>query len=315
MKQSDIIVIIRSVNERTESLCKKLLIHQVKEANIFVVNETPFAASLHKSFEIGLNQNKLWTLCIDADVLINEEVIQNFITTAVSLDKGVFEVQGLIFDKFFSVWKPAGIHLYRTSLLDKAISFIPDEGTSLRPESYVLNKMAEAGYPWVQTDIKVGVHDFEQYYVDIFRKCFLHAHKHSYLIPLLEPLWKEKSVLDKDFEVALMGLRSGKIYGEKVFVDKNFLNEEALEIFHIKGIQEKKNLPNSTSFNFQRIIDNNYMDICQEKIFPKNSWNSIAYNNKTVKKFNPVHSILFRIGHFMEINGRRIKEFIPISHH
>jgi hypothetical protein len=65
----------------------------------------------------------------------------------------------------------------------------------------------------------VGIHDFEQYFLDIFRKCFIHAHKHLDLTELFLSFWREKAVNDMDYEVALHGFASGVDHYGEISID------------------------------------------------------------------------------------------------
>ena len=315
----NVTLIIRSVGERTEQACFNLLKNVFDEAQIVIVRETPFSESIRKSFKIAMDRALPWTLCIDADVLVDIEQLPNLIQKALQTDEHVFQVQGLVLDKFIPVIRPAGNHLYRTSLLEKAMPFIPEEGTSLRPETDMLNEMAKQGYPWLQCDVLVGIHDFEQYYEDIYRKCFLQAHKHAYLIPLIETYWIEKSKYDQDFRVALLALRSGKVYGEKIFIDKEFLKEEAIDVLSIRHIQEKTG--NCGFDNISHIVyeyrNSDFLKKNQENIFTKRNWNSLKVFTKTseVKRRKPliiriIRFALYHFGLYIEQVGIRIKNIL-----
>jgi hypothetical protein len=102
---------------------------------------------------------------------------------------------------------PAGNHLYRTSLLNKARKVVPFDGRSLRPETYVIKEMAKEGYPWIQTEDVIGLHDYEQYYRDIVRKMFVRARKHARFMPVLAQFYRRMSSLDNDYGVGLWGMQ------------------------------------------------------------------------------------------------------------
>ena len=202
-------VVIRSAGERTEAVCHDLLAQQVPEENIVAVSNAPFSATLADSYRAGIERGLPWTLCIDADVLVGPGVVWQLLEAAAKADDAVCELQGLVLDKFFGVRRPAGNHLYRTSLLSKALALIPPEGKDIRPEHHTLNKMMGAGHPWVETPLVVGLHDFEQYYRDIFRKCYVHACKFDTLMHLLVEYWRRMARQDDDYRVALGGLAAG----------------------------------------------------------------------------------------------------------
>lgn len=239
----NVTIVIRSVGERTKAACYHLLAQQIPMQNIVVVQESPFTAAIARTFEIGLERGLPWTLCIDADVLVRPEAVIELLSIAQQTDENVFEIQGNVLDKFFCMLRPAGNHLYRTNLLAEGLKHIPAEGVSLRPETYLLRQMAAQGYPWIQEDLAVGLHDYEQYYRDVYRKAFLHAAKHGRYIPYLATLWERLAGKDADYQVALWGLYAGLITDESVTVDSRLFSQKNVDaLLQNRGWQEKSAL-------------------------------------------------------------------------
>ena len=214
-------IIIRSVGERTEALCKKLLLEQgVNKNAIYIINETPFSKAMRVGFEIGLAENRPWTFCVDADLLLRPGSVLKMIQHAEKQSFNVCEIQGFVIDKYFGGARKGGVHLYRTSLLEKVITEIPSEGVNIRPETHALNAMQKKGYPWHTVEVLVGLHDFEQSYEDVFRKCFVQAHKHLNYSEFFIPFWRSQSLLDKDYQIALAGFGEGIKHFGDVRIDK-----------------------------------------------------------------------------------------------
>lgn len=252
-------VVIRSVGERTEALCHRLLAQQVPEQSIVMVRESPFTTAIAKTFQVGQDQDRPWTLVIDADTLVRRNALVKLFSIAQRADDHVFEIQAQILDKFFKIPKPAGNHLYRTALLDQALDLIPSSEESLRPETFVIKAMAARGYPWIQVDWIVGLHDYEQYCVDIYRKAFTHAHKHRRYATYFEKLWQPEMALDTDYKVALYGLHDGLSYDKRVEIDiRIFESLEVSKRLSSRGILEKSALPltGSAITKIDHIIDN-----------------------------------------------------------
>jgi hypothetical protein len=234
----NVVVVIRSVKERTEELCKSLMIQQgVPEEQVHVLNVSPFSAAVKKSFEIGMASGKKWTLCNDADVLLRAGAIQTMLQLADEQPGNVCEVQSYVLDKFFGGQRKGGVHIYRSEFLPMALECIPAEGVNIRPEHHTLKMMQERGYPWVNLDYVVGVHDFEQDYEDIFRKCFVQAHKHQHYTKMFVGVWREKAAEDMDYRVALKGYARGLEHFGEVYIDNR--QQEILKAFEELGIKEK----------------------------------------------------------------------------
>lgn len=215
----DLTLIIRHAHERTLTACYELLAQQVPEEQIFKVSEVPFSATLRESLKLGLEQNRKWTLCIDADVLIDWEGINALMQKVETESDDLIEGQGYCIDKFFFGHKAAGNHLYRTENLEYAIQNIPDEGTSLRPETDMLESLNDKGLFWKQYDITIGLHDFEQNYKDIFAKKYLQAFKHEHKLSQFVREYRRWAKTDPDYRVALWGLAAGMVSSNHAYVD------------------------------------------------------------------------------------------------
>lgn len=246
MKIKNLTVVIRAAGERTLDLCHSLVSKQVEEQNIFIIEEKPFSKAVFKNFEIGYENGHKYTLSIDADTLIYKDSIQLQLNNFDKLDENYFVYKGLVFDKFFNSYRGAGIHLYRTSLLAKAIDFIPKEGTSHRPESHTYREMQKLGFHTYQDTWAVGIHDDEQYYEDIYRKFFLHAHKHK--INDIISNWDKDWINNPDFKMALKGLSDGLMYDKTVYVNKDFFSRHYLNVQdQFKIVEKTKKInPNTT---------------------------------------------------------------------
>lgn len=237
----DVTVVIRSVKERTEKLCRKLLLDQgIREEDLNIVREVPFSASLKKSYTIGIEKGKKWTLCVDADILARTGSVQKLVKHAESQKKNVCEVQGYVFDKFFGGVRRGGFHLYRTSLLPKVLECIPPEGVDIRPESHTLVEMTKKGYPRAVVPCVVGTHDDEQYNFDIYRKAFVQAVKHLDRADLLISHWKKYSDKDQDFEVALTAFSDSIRNTDPLYINSNL--QLYRKKFEESGFKEKEEL-------------------------------------------------------------------------
>ena len=300
--KEDFTVIVRSSEERTTNLCKDLLEKYFEKSSVFLVKEKPFTESIKESFRVGIEKGRKWTFCVDADVLIDPTNLDNAVMKLAGLHPKAFVMQALVMDKFFGVYRPAGNHFYRTSLLPEALRYIDQYEESLRPESDLINHMMRLGLPWVQIENVLGTHDFEQYYKDIFRKCHLQAHKHRHLFYLLAKRWKNLAVRDKDFQIAYWGLYTGLAHMESVKVDRDIVNNEFEELKELKGINEKLEL----SIENIILLDHDTADEdLQELIFPKVRWNTTnEYKPERFKK------IVFHLGYLIEILGKKIKKFV-----
>jgi hypothetical protein len=225
----DTTVVLRNCGERTIAEAARLIAPLVPADAFHRVSAVPFSKCLHESLRIGLEQHRPWTLCIDADVLVEARGIVNLREAALAAPTCVVELQGVVFDKFFNIERPAGNHLYRTSLLERMMAAIPPEGTSLRPETDAMNVLRSQGHPWLQTRDLVGLHDFEQYYRDIYRKCFVQAHKHREFLEYPKQYWLAMESADPDFLLATLAIADGVKAARAPAISKEFMDPTAIE--------------------------------------------------------------------------------------
>ncbi len=210
----DVLAIIRSAGERTEEVCRALVAEQVPEKNIITITDKPFSATLKKSFEAAIDFNLPWTVCFDADVLISRDAMAHVTKEAGAFGEKTFGASFSMVDRFYGGRKSALPHLYRTSLLKKAMSYFEASRTALRPETEIKSAMEAAGHPMRYSRGMCGLHDFEQFYVDIFRKTATRAQKSKKDVPGLLA-FAEKNSREGDFRVATWGLKFGMCLSEK----------------------------------------------------------------------------------------------------
>lgn len=252
-----LIVVIRSAGERTEQLCKNLLLRVVNEAQIVVIREVPFEGALRKSFQIGLTSGAKWLLVIDADLLVLPESVEQIVSEADSEPEETFHLQGIIYDKFFLDYRKAGPRLYRVKSLNTVMNMIPADGKEIRPEFHTIKSMELEGYKSKSSEVVFGVHDYEQFYFDIYRKCVVHTFKHKSEIDLLVKKWVSR-IDDLDYKIALVACLEAFTAYETVSIDKRLFEVGWKQLKERLGIIEK-----NADFNLNQ-VENNLKAILDE---------------------------------------------------
>lgn len=246
----DVSIIVRECGERTADACVGLITELFGEVP-HRVSGRPFQATLRQSLELGLRLGRAWTLCIDADVLVLP-AIRDFLEQARHLPPATFEAQALVLDKLLTIRRPAGNHLYRTALIERALPLIPD-ARSMRPESDMILAMAALGYSNHQSALVVGLHDFEQSFQDIYKKAFLHGHKHDYLIPQFQPIWEMLGKTDEDFRIALVALDGTRRQAQMPEICRDYRDAESLAALAGLGLLPKAPLDRIVAADVRRI--------------------------------------------------------------
>jgi hypothetical protein len=242
MSTSDVTVVIRAAGERTEQLCKHIVEAQVLPEHIHIVKERPFTQAVKKTFEIGLENSRSWTLAIDADVLISPDTITSMINSAESLGEHLYVYQGFVVDKIFGRARAGGPHLYNTKHLSKALSVLSGNPSTFRPESDTYAALAEEGYLKYGDNKIYGVHDYFQYHRDLYRKAFFHSKKHfkpHYTHNFIEH-WKAHKSNDADYLTILHGWFEGVLTNDLIQNDISFFEQITTRKLPILNIDEKK---------------------------------------------------------------------------
>lgn len=243
----DFIVVVRSAGERSLGLSVGILHDQVGRDRVFVVDERPFERALRVTYEIGLAQRRRWTVTLDADVLCRDGAIVELVAEAGRLPGHYVQVEGRILDKITGLFRQAGHRVYRTSALETALQHVPAPGTVLRPEYETLLALHARGYASRRVSTIAGLHDFEQYYRDIYRKAFVHARKSLGWIPRIVERCLRYAGSDRDFEVVLKGLCDGLTSRDAVAIDTRRFEGLSEAWMTEVGLEEKPPVPQDAS--------------------------------------------------------------------
>ncbi len=105
--------------------------------------------------------------------------------------------------------RKAGIHIYNQSYLDLLINPNRKYSNDDRPETKINLQMKKEGHPILFSNIVAGLHDFEQYYKDLWLKGYVFSGKSQYWVNKCIARWREKSKTDLDYLALLAGYNSG----------------------------------------------------------------------------------------------------------
>jgi len=226
-------IIIRTCGERTTQKCIDLA---KKQGNAHIISEKPFSESIKKTYLKAIELNKKWIPVIDADVLLYDDVLQKAIDELNGLSFDIFCLDGKTDDKIFNCPRRAGIHIYKTSLLETALQYI--DQNHIKPESNVRREMEKRGHITYTGKIIFGKHDYEQYYADLWRKSVCQSQKLAKMIKKknIKQYWQKMAKIDTDFKVILAGYKYGKSLLSEVRIDadETYNAKENLKKMNIK---------------------------------------------------------------------------------
>lgn len=248
----DCLIIIRASSERTTSISKILIEKQgINENQIISISEVPFSKAVVRTFKEGINGNYKWTLGLDADILYRKDHLIRQVRFADTLPDNYFMVQGMVLDKIQMIKRSGGGHLYRTSLIPKALENFEHISDLDRPEATLNHKMKSLGFPYYNWDKLLSLHDYEQYHVDLFRKGYAQAIKHYSTSIKLSKLWAQLMAKDDDYLMIYLGFIAGANYKKKMGIEE--LNALASSTLQSLGIKEKEAL--TSTLDIEKIID------------------------------------------------------------
>lgn len=244
ISKKSIIVTIRSSDERTEQACiQSILDEGVTRDQIHVVKEAPFKKALENCFKVASESGKKWLLTLDADMILLPGTLEKFYQEAVKMPQHFIQIQAKILDKFYGKIRKGGPRFYRVQHVCKALTLSHSIRDHIRPESNILNKMGEIGYPSRYISPVIALHDFEQYYADVYRKACVHAVKHMSIIPIILEEAVAYKDYDNDYRVILKGIYDSLSIGMDAKIDKRIYIKQAKEALSELELKEKTDVP------------------------------------------------------------------------
>jgi hypothetical protein len=196
----EVVTVIRTNGERTAAACewyaKRLF------ANVQPIRVAPFAEAVRECFRIGIASRADWLVTIDADLLVLDGAL-NLLRVAKRTTG--WQVLGRVRDRLYGGIRRGGVRVYRVATLDRVLPLVRDD--AIRPEGDLAGIVP--GVEMVET--VTALHDYEQWYADLYRKGAAHRIKH--------PNWnveRWRKSEDRDLRVAYAGwIGSPMPYREK----------------------------------------------------------------------------------------------------
>ena len=231
-------IIVRAAGERTESECIALAQLQ---GEVIVVRKRPFGEAVRETYRIGSKMTQKWIPVIDADVLLHPGILREALKWLGEHKGKIFCLDGRTEDKITCRTRRAGIHIYNRKHLLKAVKYVDDK--HIKPESHARKQMAKLGFKTVAPRIIFGLHDYEQFYCDLWRKAVTQTRKLAKMIKKknLVSKWKRKLKKDDDYRVILEAHRHGIKYTGQIIIDKA-VDYNAVSAIKLLGYREKKPL-------------------------------------------------------------------------
>jgi hypothetical protein len=239
---ADFTVVIRAAGERTVEACRHRALEEFPEDAVHVIECKPFEAALRECYRIGAESGKKWMITIDADVLPRPGFASQIVTLSERVRDNVIMFNAIIHDKLMMSYRTGGVKVYNAQYLDEALKHVPEDGVTLRPEAATLKIMMTKGLKKKNFDYVIGLHDYEQFYKDVYRTAYFHATKHKEKVANLLADWKKASETDPDYLVAVKGAMDGFLSEGDTKSDVRIFAENSEKAVEQLGLKEKDSI-------------------------------------------------------------------------
>lgn len=245
-KENSFIVTIRSTGERTEKACiQSILDEGIQRSQIHIIKEAPFKKALETCFEVAIEAQTKWLLTFDADMILIPGMLDQYFEMAENMPEENLQIQGQVLDKFFASVRRGGPRIYRVKYLREAYEISKSIPDNIRPETNVISKLGDRGYPARYISPPICIHDFGQYYGDIYRKSYAHSIKHIKKLPQILKKTSGIRETDADYKVFLKGIFDSLLSEKEITIDKRILEDETIKALKQIDVEEKKDIPES----------------------------------------------------------------------
>jgi predicted nucleic acid-binding protein len=309
---NSIIVTVRTSDERTEQACIQSVLDEGVSGNqIHIIKETPFKKALEMCFKKAFESDAKWLLTLDADMILIPGVIKNLIIEAEKMPDHFIQIQARILDKFYGEVRGGGPRIYRVKHLGNALRVSQSLKDDIRPETNIIKVMGRRGYHSRYISPCIALHDFEQYFTDIYRKACVHAVKHMSKLPIILEQAVKYKVADADYQVILKGIYDSLSKGMDVKIDNRIYIDEAKEALSTLKLEEKTDIP--VTIQTSKILasysisknDQSFTD-CTQKDVPSTRMDTFK---KTMKRKGLIKCSAIYIGLIFSFLGKRLSRF------
>lgn len=235
---------IRTVGERTSGACVEMVKKLGYDPQI--ITEYTHYAAVEKTYEIGLDSRGDWTFSVDADVILEPRMVESVLDDLFSSPEDVRVAHPGVVDKLYRLKRWAGIQVYRTDALDelRSIFKLKKQQRQLKIEGACISELRRRGRKVAFVKRVVGLHDYYQYYRDLYRKVYLNSIRNQDMNRKARKLWTYWCRFDDDYKVALAASDQALEESRDLTNSVNDFNREEIdEMLCRLNLEEKPEMP------------------------------------------------------------------------
>ena len=175
----DLQVIILATGERTAEVAEFLAKKEIQSV-VLINDERPFADKLKEAYTY--NSSK-WAIISNGDLLIKPGAIKLLYEYAEKHEDEIFAAYGIIDCKFLGK-RYASPKIYKTLFFPALTKSVKD---TIRPEASAIGRLKKEGKKLHEINLLTAIHDYEQYYADIYIKGYVFGvkfYEHTHIVTL-----------------------------------------------------------------------------------------------------------------------------------
>jgi hypothetical protein len=191
---------------------------------------------------------------VDADIIPAPDLYDKARACVDHVENDIGVITFMVQDKLLFGNRYMAIRIYRAAAIPDMLALMPPLGGGVRPESSTITRLVERGWRHKLVPEVLALHDYEQFYRDIYRKAYLHMQKHGARMARLLELWMRLADHDSDYQAALAGATDAMLERRPADCDAShaaFQNKDSLSRI---GLEEKSALDGS-SVDYQGEIE------------------------------------------------------------
>ena len=211
-----------------------------------IITENTHYAAVEKTYEVGLDNRRDWTFSVDADVILEPQMVVRVLDDLLSSTEDVRVAHPGVIDKLYRLKRWAGIQIYRTDALEELrnIFKLKKEQRQLKIEGACISELRGRGRKVAFVKHVVGLHDYYQYYRDLYRKVYLNTIRNQGMIRKARKLWSYWCRFDDDYRVTLAAMEKALEERRDLTNSVNdFSREELNEALGRLNLEEKPDIP------------------------------------------------------------------------
>jgi hypothetical protein len=203
---------------------------------------------LEESLLVSAREGRPWSLLVDGDVLLRQGALKRIVEELEAVTGPFYLLDFMTLDRGFGGPAYAGVHGYTTSFLEQAAAAIETAVDAQRPETRLVKEMRSMGVTSLQSPTVVGLHDYDQYFRDLYRKYFVRGFKFRQLANGMFRRLREGYADDPECRVMLWGFLEGFFEADEQPIaplDTEYYVEKSSRLLTMLGLKELAPLPTS----------------------------------------------------------------------